>query len=94
MFKERSNLRKEPMNQQDELIAGMFQKKKTQDWEKEFDKQDFCWTDTAINKRRLHKNRDITDEVKSFIRTLLEQKEKEAFNKGWQEAQAMFRKGV
>lgn len=41
------------------------------EWEKEFDKQDFCWTDDSDGKRKLHTNRDVTDEVKQFIRNQL-----------------------
>lgn len=36
-----------------------------------FDIQDFCWTDDSDNSRKLHTNRDVTEEVKSFIRSSL-----------------------
>lgn len=56
----------------EELIEGVM---------KDFDKQDFCWTDDYDGTRKLHTNDDFTKQVKDFLKSSLTL----AFNKGKEE---------
>lgn len=49
-------------------------------WAKSFEDSDFCWTDFD-GSRKLHTNRDITAQVKTFI----SQVEKDAIDRGYKE---------
>jgi hypothetical protein len=64
------------------VVVGGYKCIQVTNWEKDFDKQDFCFTNWN-GKRILHTNYGITNEVKSFIQSKIS----EAYNKG-------YRKGI